>query len=77
METFSALLALCVTGEYPPKRPATRLNKPLCNNPNAGDLKRYRAHYDVTVIYRSPPTQFLIIATIIKQPISRLFNRHQ
>ena len=69
-----------------PKRPATRsfdgfidlrLNKPLCNNPNTGDLKRYRAHYDVTVIYRPPPTQFLIIATIIKQPISRLFNRHQ
>ena len=86
METFSALLALCVTGEFPQKRPATRsfdgfidlrLNKPLCNNPNAGDLKRYRAHYDVTVIYRSPPRQFLIIATIIKQPISRLFNRHE
>ena len=85
MDTFSALLALCVTGEFPQKRPATRsfdgfidlrLNK-LCNNPNAGDLKRYRAQYDVTVIYRSPPTQFLIIATIIKQPISRLFNRHQ
>ena len=46
METFSALLAFCVTGEFPQKRPATRsfdgfidvrLNKPLCNNPNAGD----------------------------------------
>ena len=86
METFSALLALCVTGEFPQERPATRsfdgfidlrLNKPLCNNPKAGDLKRYRAHYYVTVIYRSPPGQFLIIATIITQSISRLFNRQE
>ena len=53
------------------------LEQPLCNNPNAGDLKRYRAHYDVTVIYRSLPKQFLTIATIIKQPVSRLFNRHE
>ena len=36
------------------------------NNPNAGDLSRYRAHYDVTVIYPSPPSQFLTITTIIK-----------
>ena len=36
------------------------------NNPNAGDLNRYRAHYDVTVIYPSPPRQFLTITTIIK-----------
>ena len=36
------------------------------NNPNTCDLKRYRAHYDVTVIYPSPPRQFLTITTIIK-----------
>ena len=47
------------------------------NNPNADDLRRYHAHYDVSVIYRSPPRQFLIIATIITQLISRLFNRHE
>ena len=77
---------LCHRWISPQKRPATRsfdgfidlrLNKPLCNNRNACDLKRYGAHYDVTVIYRSPPRQFLIIATIIKQSISRLFNRHE
>ena len=53
-----------------------RRNKPLSNNPNADDLRRYRAHYDVTAIYRSRTRQ-LLIATIIKQPISRLFNRHE
>ena len=45
-------------------------------NPNAGHLKRYRAHYDVTLIYPSPPRQLLTIATIIMQPISQLFNCH-
>ena len=58
MEIFSALLALCagntpVTGEFPAQRPVTRcfgvffdlrLNKQLV------DLRRYRAHYDVTVM---------------------------
>ena len=43
METFSALLAICVgnspvTGEFP------------TNNREAGDLRRYRAHYGVTVM---------------------------
>ena len=63
METFSALLAICagnspVPGEFPAHRPVTRsfdaffdlrLNKRL-NNREAGDLRRYRAHYDVTVM---------------------------
>ena len=64
METFSALLALCaenspVTGEFPSQRPVTqsfdvffdlRLNKRLSKpNPEAGDLRRQRAHYDVIV----------------------------
>ena len=65
METFSALLAFCAgnssaTGEFPAQRPVTRsfdvffdlrLNKRLSKQSRAGDLKRHRAHYDVTVMY--------------------------
>ena len=64
MGTFSALLAPCagnspVTGEFPAQRPVTRrfdvffdlrLNKRLSNNREAGDLRRHRALYDVTVM---------------------------
>ena len=64
METFSALLALCagnspVSGEFPAQRPVTRsfdvffdrrqLNG-WVNTREAGDLRRYRAHYDVMVM---------------------------
>ena len=64
METFSALLASCagnspVSGEFPAQRPVTRsfeislicawINR-LVNNRKAGDLRRYRAHYDVIVV---------------------------
>ena len=63
METFSAMLALCVenslvTGEFPSQKPVTqsfdvffdlRLNKRLSKR-EAGDLIRHRAHYDVTVM---------------------------
>ena len=66
METFSALLAICagnspVPGEFPSQRPVTRsFDVPLIcvwingwvNNREAGDLRRYRAHYDVTVMAR-------------------------
>ena len=67
METFSALLTICAgnspaTGEIPAKRPVTRsfdvfsdlrwINS-LVNNREAGDLRRYRAHYDVIVMYHS------------------------
>ena len=59
METFSALLALCVvnspvTSEFPSQRPVVRsfdvffdlrLKKRLSKQ-----SKRYRAHYDVTVM---------------------------
>ena len=65
METHSALLANCagnspVPGEFPAQRPVTRrfdvffdlrLNKRLSKQWEAGDLRRYRAHYDVTVMY--------------------------
>ena len=58
-------LVLCegnplVTGGFPSQRPVTRsfvvffdlrLNKPVwANNRDAGDLRRHRAHYDVTVM---------------------------
>ena len=65
IETFSALPALCagnspVSGEFPAQRPVTRsfdiffdlrLNKLWVNNRQAGDLRRYRAHHDVIVMY--------------------------
>ena len=64
METFSALLAICagnspVTGEFPAQRPVTRtfdvffdlpLNKRLSKHSWGGDLRRYGAHYEVTVM---------------------------
>ena len=63
MEAFSALLALCagnspVPGEFPSQRPVTRnfddffdlrLNKRLSKQ-SRGDLRHYRAHYDVIVM---------------------------
>ena len=66
METFSALLALCVvnspvTGEFPSQRPVTRSFdvylicasiKGWVNNREAGDLRRYRARYVLTVMQR-------------------------
>ena len=67
METFSALLAICaenssVTGEFPAQRPVARgfdvffelhLNKRLNKNHEAGDLRRHRDHYNVTVMIRT------------------------
>ena len=64
METFSALLALCVgnspvIGEFPSQRPVTRgfdgffdlrLNRRSSNNRESGDLRRHRAHYNVNVM---------------------------
>ena len=64
METYSALLAICagnssVTGELPAQRPVTRsFNvffdlrqiKRLNKQSRGRDLRRLRAHYDVTVI---------------------------
>ena len=67
METFSTLLALCegnppVTVGFPSQRPVTRNfyislicagTNSWANNRDAGDLRRYRAHYDVTVMVLS------------------------
>ena len=64
METFYALLAICagkspVTGEFPAQRPVTHSFDVfmICawingwvNNREAGDLRRFRGHYDVTVM---------------------------
>ena len=65
METFPALLALYagdspVTGEFPSQRPVTQsfdVSFDLCLNKRwskqsceAGDFRRQRAHYDVTVM---------------------------
>ena len=68
METFPFLLTICavnspVTGEFLAQRPVTRsfdvffdlrLNKRLSlNSGEAGDLRRHRTHYNVTVMLRS------------------------
>ena len=67
METYAALLTICVgnsagTGEFPTQRPVTLSFDGffICvwingwvNNREAGDLRRYRGHYDVTVMDRS------------------------
>ena len=64
MESFSALLATCagnslVPGEFPAQRPVTRSFDAFfdlvwingwVNNREAGDLRRYRAHYDIIVM---------------------------
>ena len=74
METFSALLAICVgnspvTGEFPSQRPVTRsfdvffhlrLNERLSNNREVDDLIRHRTHYDVTVMNTHFSTNFLL-----------------
>ena len=65
METFTTLLALCagnspVTSEFPSQRPVTwnfdvffdlRITNDWVNNRDAGDLRRYYAHYNVTVMH--------------------------
>ena len=73
METFSAQLAICagnspVPGEFPAQRPVTlsfgvffdlRIND-WVNNCEAGDLRRYRAHYDVVVMCQVIPEEFVV-----------------
>ena len=76
METFFALLAFFVRNSpvtrESPKRPVTwsfdvsfelRLNKHLNKNGDAGDFRRYRAHYDVNVIVHQ---YFLLIQRLPK-----------
>ena len=55
METFSVTLAICAGNSPVPQRPVTRrMFSWICvwiNNREASDLRRYRAHYDVTVMF--------------------------
>ena len=82
METFSALLAICagnspVPGEFPAQRPVTRsfdlfdlrLNKRLSYKREAGDLRRYRAHCDVTVM----ETALLLPVSLLIHPTHHLY----
>ena len=84
METFSALLALCsgnspVTDEFSSQRPMMRSFDVFCliyawtngwvNNLDAGDLRRHRGDYDVTVM-RIPgfrPVSFIghVLVTLV------------
>ena len=56
METFSALLAICagnspVPGEFLTQRPVTRSFDVFFDlRLKAGDVRRYRAHHDVSVM---------------------------
>ena len=65
MEIFSPLLAICArnspaSSEFPAQRPVTRSFNVFfdpClngweNNREAGDLRRYRAHYDVISMWK-------------------------
>ena len=86
METTSALLAMCaenspVTGEFPAQsqwRWALMFSL-ICawmngsvNNREAGDLRRYRANYDVTLICRKNDMILLIFAVTKKNPYNSL-----
>ena len=77
METFSALLAICagnspVPGEFPAQRPviAVWING-WVNNREAGDLRRYCAHYDVTVMIIWYNTGFWCRHSLLSHPILR------
>ena len=80
METFSALLAICagnspVTGEFLTHRGQWRgalMFYMICtwlngwvNNGEAGDLRRHRAHYDVTVMLQYKTTTKHIKARMV------------
>ena len=83
METFSALLALCegnlpVTGGFPSQRPLTGSfdvifdllhNKRSMDNCEAGDLRRHRARYDVTVMEK-----YVWLRVLFKRPGSTSYN---
>ena len=78
MKTFSALLAFCawnspVPGEFPAQRPVMlsfdvffdlRLINYWLNNREAGDLRCYRSHYDVTVMCYEDETFSLIYGDV-------------
>ena len=66
METFSTLLAICVgnslvPGEFPAQRPVTWSFDVFFDNRDAGDLRHYHAHYDVTVMRNADFRVFMYI----------------
>ena len=79
MEIFSALLAICVVnspliGEFPAQRPVTRsfdiffdlcMNDGWVNNRGAGDLRRHRAHYDITMM----PMNYINASSAIRENV--------
>ena len=86
METFSALLAICagnspVPGEFPPHKGQWRgalMFTLICaringwvNNREAGDLRRYRTHYDVIVM---TPQILKMIGNSINHPLVYMIN---
>ena len=86
METISALLALCVgnspvTGAFPSQRPVTRnfgvslicaWTNGWVNNHDACDLRRHRAHYDVTVKF-----EFITCQKYDGTPdVNRIIHKH-
>ena len=78
MDIFSALLTLCamkspITGEFPSQRPVMRSFEFsfICawingwaNNREAGDLRRHRALYDVTVMVNFKFVFILYVPTV-------------
>ena len=94
METFSALLAICagnspVPCELPAQRPVTRSFDVslICvwingwvNSREAGDLRRYRTHYDVIVMptasfHKGPVMQSCIFFFVFR--LNKQFNKRQ
>ena len=74
---ISALLALCegnspVTGEFPAQRPVTRsfdvfFDLRLSEKCEAGDLRRHRAHYDVTLMLLHCNRNVIILTKLSSQ----------
>ena len=86
IETFSALLVLCVgnspvTGEFPSQSPKPRsfdvffdlrLNKRWINFREAGDLRRHRPHYDTPVM-----TVSLLLRILLRILLKEMFCVNQ
>ena len=63
METFSALLILCEENPHKGQRQGALMFSLICdwtsgwaNTRDAGDLRRHRVHYDVTVMAKTDDT---------------------
>ena len=70
METFSALLAICAGNSPVPWRGALMFSltcvwiNDWVDNGEAGDLRRYGAHYDVTVMHSSSQISHYVIVQL-------------